>query len=159
MTSAARSLSRTAMKALPSLALETLMIAKCGLKKIDLSPLATCSTLDMLLLNGNNFEEINLSPLAGCRRLETLYLEDNCLTEIDLTPLRHCTILRVLSLARNAFYTIDIRPLVFCKKLEELRLDGHVRIRKHPILQGGRDRIKLVDKNEILIDLRQEPPS
>jgi RNA polymerase sigma factor (sigma-70 family) len=83
---------------------------------VDLSPLATLTSLRNLNVGGN--QVVNLRPLVNLTNLTGLSLWNNQVT--DVSPLRSLTSLTYLNLADNR--VSDLRPLANLKSLEVLDL-------------------------------------
>jgi len=83
------------------------------LQSIDLTPLASCTELQILFLSDNQLQNIDLTPLSSCTSLEKLHLSDNKLQSIDLAPLASCTKLWLIKIISNKLKSIDLTPLCF----------------------------------------------
>jgi len=77
-----------------------------GITDIDLTPLASCTSLEVLMLSQNQLQTINLTPLATCDSLMVLWVHLNQLQTIDLTPLSSLRVYR-LRLEGNQFQSED----------------------------------------------------
>lgn len=99
-----------------------LEFSKCRIGHIELSPLASGSRLERLVLGENELTRLDLTPLQGCSELRELNLNQNRLTDIDLTPLTACPKLKRLYLSANEFKEIDLRPLSALTGLVELAI-------------------------------------
>lgn len=96
-----------------------------GMVSIDLTPLATCSSLKALSLYANKLQSVDLTPLASCTNLQYLSLSEHPYRTIDLSPLASCTSLQYVHLLENQFETIDLSPLSACTTLKELNMWGN----------------------------------
>jgi hypothetical protein len=94
-----------------------------NLQTIDLTPIATCTSLQILDLSRNQLQTIDLTPLATCASLDRLYLSGNRLQTIDLSPLATCAGLEALYLTGNRLQTIDLTPLASCSSLQQVELN------------------------------------
>ncbi|MFW9959292.1 MAG: leucine-rich repeat domain-containing protein [Candidatus Odinarchaeota archaeon] len=94
--------------------LQTLKLENNQIQTIDLSPLSSCTHLEQLNIRRNRLKTIDLSPLAPCTRIRSLLLEWNWLKTIDLSPLSSFIGLSALTLSGNPLQTIDLSPLASC---------------------------------------------
>lgn len=83
----------------------------------DLSPIASLTNLEVLLINGNKITD--LSPLSKLVNLRDLNVGDNPAT--DLTSLRNLTSLKILAIFGN--HLTDISPLASLTNLETLAIE------------------------------------
>jgi len=107
------------------ISLQKLVLDFNQLQSIELTPLATCTSLEFLNLDGNHLQSLDLTPLATCTSLYGLYLHGNQLQSLDLTPLATCTSLEFLNLAANQLQSLDLTSLTTCTNLKELTLHGN----------------------------------
>jgi len=124
-----RSVDLSAVTDLPGISkqLKDISLVANALESIDLSPLAKCTGLSAVMLNGNHLRTIDLGPLSSCPLLERLWLHNNRLETVDLKPLAECESLRSIYLDSNRIdsESIDLGPLRSCKLLRSLRLTGN----------------------------------
>ncbi len=102
--------------------LEVLMLNNNEFEKIDLTPLEGFDNLKTLLLNSNKLTEIVLAPLKSSSMLQILNLEENQIASIDLTPLAGIDSLQTLNLRHNKLESIDLQAIGNMKNLKQLEL-------------------------------------
>ncbi|MFX1272906.1 MAG: leucine-rich repeat domain-containing protein [Promethearchaeota archaeon] len=105
--------------------LRSFMLTYNALQSIDLSPLSTCKGLESVSLWKNKLKRIDLSPLGKCKKLSELRLDGNQLKKIDLSPLSSNKKLEKLNLSENRLKEIDLSPLSSCTELKVLNLDDN----------------------------------
>ncbi|MHA2193628.1 MAG: leucine-rich repeat domain-containing protein [Candidatus Thorarchaeota archaeon] len=103
--------------------LRSFMLTYNALQSIDLSPLSTCKGLESVSLWKNQLKRIDLSPLSKCENLSELRLDGNQLKKIDLSPLSSNKKLETINLSENRLKKIDLSPLSSCTELKVLNLD------------------------------------
>jgi hypothetical protein len=101
-------------------------------KKIDLSNISKCRSLQTLDISHNMLDELDLAPLSGCSSLTELRIQNNHLTGLNLWPLINCIGLREVDLSKNSFHSLDISP-IFLRT--NIRMDSSVVISADSLLQ------------------------
>ncbi|MFW9808038.1 MAG: leucine-rich repeat domain-containing protein [Candidatus Thorarchaeota archaeon] len=95
-----------------------------SMKRIDLTPLASCRHLKDLRIGAHRIQVIDLTPLEDCHKIKVIQLGGNSLKSIDLSPLKSMN-LEVLGLGGNRLEIIDLSPLK-SMNLEVLGLGGNL---------------------------------
>ncbi|RDE15276.1 MAG: hypothetical protein C4K48_04320 [Candidatus Thorarchaeota archaeon] len=80
-------------------------------KRIDLSDVRMCTSLQTLDLSHNMLEELDLTPLTGCSLLKQLRIRSNHLTRLDLWPLLDCMSLSEIDISENRLQNLDLSPV------------------------------------------------
>ncbi len=95
-----------------------------AMKRIDLTPLASCRHFKDLRIISHRIKEIDLTPLENCHKIKILGLGGNSLKSVDLSPLKSMN-LEVLGLGGNRLKSVDLSPLE-SMNLEVLGLSGNL---------------------------------
>lgn len=98
--------------------LKELTVVGGRIKRISLSPLKKCTSLQSLRIKTNNISKIILKPLSGLKELKRLDLSGNSLDVIDISPLSGCKSLETLNLSYNDIPKVILTPL---RQLDNLR--------------------------------------
>ncbi|MFW9967161.1 MAG: leucine-rich repeat domain-containing protein, partial [Candidatus Thorarchaeota archaeon] len=105
--------------------LEILRLSWNELKQIDFTEIKSTTNLKVLDLYNNKIKNIDLSPLSSLLYLNELRLNENQIRSIDLEPLRILDSLQELDLSWNQLQEIDLSPLKHCSDLRSLGLHGN----------------------------------
>ena len=92
-------------------------------RRIDLSDISRCTSLQTLDLSHNMLDELDLTPLNGCSSLRELRIRSNHITRLDLWPLLDCMDLNEIDISENRLHSLDLSP-VFLRS--SVRMDSSV---------------------------------
>ncbi len=92
-------------------------------KRIDLSDVGSCTSLQILDLSHNMLDELDLAPLTGCSSLREIRIRSNHITRLDLWPLLDCISLKEVDISENRLHGLDLSP-VFLRA--SIRMDSSV---------------------------------
>ncbi|KAI8479133.1 hypothetical protein Bbelb_431340 [Branchiostoma belcheri] len=106
-------------------ALESLILAENGIKRIPRAPFLPMINLRFLDLSRNGVERIDAEAFRGISRLLSLTMDDNLLKSVPSEAFHHLPSLRILSLRNNSIKVVRNEDLVPLMKLTELHLDSN----------------------------------
>lgn len=128
-----------------------------GIKRIDLSSLHGCRSLETIDLSKNNLEDIDLLPLAKIKSIKHLKIHRNRLSTISLWPLFDSPHLEDIDLSQNKLERINLTPIIqhVCVLLDEhtiVEIDYSLRY-----LLGGKDSTRINLCNSSGVTLGKSP--